>query len=165
MGSNGFKYTRYTIDTWRETADWLTIVRSANTLVVEANDVKTELRSPELISSKYLEYWRGYFYAPVDGEYRFAGIADDSFRAQISSVQNSANVANLQDLIYNGFSDDNFNPYFSGVSTAIANRTLTTGYYYMEIVNFNWGGAGDFRVLVDMPQIHNETTNPTWQVD
>jgi hypothetical protein len=35
----------------------------------------------------------------------------------------------------------------------------------MEIVNFNWGGAGDFRVLVDMPQIHNNTANPTWQVD
>lgn len=29
----------------------------------------------------------------------------------------------------------------------------------------NNGGTGDFRVLVDMPQIHSETANPTWQVD
>ena len=35
----------------------------------------------------------------------------------------------------------------------------------MEIVNFNWGGRGDFRVMVDMPQLHTYTANPTWQVD
>lgn len=74
-------------------------------------------------------------------------------------------MGNLQTLIYNGYSEDNFNPYYSGEASAIANRTLTQGYYYMEVVNFNWGGVGDFRVLVDMPQIHNVTVNPTWQVD
>jgi hypothetical protein len=84
---------------------------------------------------------------------------------QLSSVQNSANVANLQSLISNSYSEDNFNPYFSGQASAIANKTLTQGYYYMEIVNFNWGGVGDFRLMVDMPQLHTYTANPTWQVD
>lgn len=47
LGSNGFKYTRYTIDTWRSTSDWFNIVRNAsNTLTVEANQIRTELRSP-----------------------------------------------------------------------------------------------------------------------
>lgn len=113
----------------------------------------------------YAEYWRGYFYAAKDGEYRFAGIADDAFRVQFSSVQSSSNIANLQDLIYSGYSADDFNPYFSGVTTAIANKTLTEGYYYMEIISVNYGGSGDFRLLVDMPQIHDQTANPTWQVD
>jgi hypothetical protein len=132
LGSNGFKYTRYTIDSWRTTADWFTVVRGANvSLVVEASEIRTELRSVELIESKFLEYWRGYFYAPVSGEYRFAGIADDGFEVQLSSVQNSANVGNLQTLISNSYSDDNFNPYFSGQASAIANKTLTQGYYYM----------------------------------
>ena len=79
----------------------------------------------------YVEYWRGYFNAVKDGEYRFAGIADDAFRVQLSSVKSSSNVANLQDLIYNGYSSDDFNPYTSGVSSAIGNRTLSVGYYYM----------------------------------
>jgi hypothetical protein len=35
----------------------------------------------------------------------------------------------------------------------------------MEIVSVNYGGSGDFRVLVDMPKIFNYTANPTWQVD
>ena len=118
-----------------------------------------------MIDSKFLEYWRGYFYAPITGEYRFAGIADDGFEVQLSPVQNSANLANLQTLISNGISEDNFNPYVSGQASAIANRTLTQGYYYMEIVNFNWQGTGDFRLLVDTPQIHTYTANPTWQVD
>ncbi len=113
----------------------------------------------------YLEYWRGYFNAPVDGEYRFAGIADDGFLLQLSSVQNSTNTANMQSLIYNGYSGDDFNPYFTGVASAIANKTLAKGHYYMEVVSLNTGGTGDFRVLVDMPQIHNFTANPTWQVD
>lgn len=50
----------------------------------------------------------------------------------MSSVQNSVDVASLQDLVWSdSYSDDKFNPYFSGVSTHIANRTLTVGYYYM----------------------------------
>lgn len=79
MGSYGFKYTRYTIDSWKSTAEWFTVVRGANSLPVEASEIRTELRSVELIESKFLEYWRGYFYAPVTGEYRFAGIVDDGF--------------------------------------------------------------------------------------
>jgi hypothetical protein len=34
LGSNGFKYTRYTIADWKTTSEWLTVVRGANTLVV-----------------------------------------------------------------------------------------------------------------------------------
>lgn len=112
-----------------------------------------------------MEYWRGYFYAPVNGTYQFAGIADDAFGLQISSVQNSANLANLQTLITNGYSGDDFNPYTTGAVSAIESKNLSVGYYYVEIANFNWGGSGDFRILVDMPQIHTKTTNPTWQVD
>lgn len=71
----------------------------------------------------------------------------------------------MQNLIWNSYSADNFNPYFNGVASAIANKTLTQGYYYMEIVSVNYEGSGDFRMMVDMPKIHNYTANPTWQVD
>lgn len=44
------------------------MLRGANTLVVEEDNIRTELRSPELSEEgMYAEYWRGYFYAARDG--------------------------------------------------------------------------------------------------
>lgn len=42
---------------------------------------------------------KGYFYAPVDGVYRFSVVADDSFLMMLSSVKNNANPDNLVDLL------------------------------------------------------------------
>lgn len=68
MGSNGFKYTRYTISQKWSTTELFTMLRGANTLVVEEDNIRTELRSPELSEEgMYAEYWRGYFYAARDG--------------------------------------------------------------------------------------------------
>ena len=42
-----------------------------------------------------MKYVKGYFHAPVDGVYRFSGLADDAFIMKMSSVKNNANVDNL----------------------------------------------------------------------
>lgn len=84
----------------------------------------------------------------------------------MSTIQNSRDLTKLSDLIYaDQYSPETFNPYYQNLDSAIANRTLTTGYYYMEIVSYNEGGPGNFRVLVDMPQLLPKIANPTWHVD
>ena len=96
-----------------------------------------------------MEYWRGYFYAPVDGNYTFSAIADESFRVQISTVANNSNIANLQDLIYDEDASSHlFNPYYAGNPTLIASKILNQSYYYMEIVSYNGDKSGYFRLMV-----------------
>lgn len=41
LGSNGFRYTRYSIGSYKSTADWLTLVRGVNNLTVLTNEIKT----------------------------------------------------------------------------------------------------------------------------
>jgi hypothetical protein len=75
-------------------------------------------------------------------------------------------MANLQDLIYDeDASSDLFNPYSAANPTLISSRILAQGYYYMEIISYNGDASGYFRLMVETPQIHNYTANPTWQVD
>ncbi len=55
----------------------------------------TEIGSPEIYGGKYVEYLRGYFYAPVTGEYRFSGIVDDFLMMKMAKYQNNSNPVNL----------------------------------------------------------------------
>lgn len=79
-----------------------------------------------------MEYTKGYFYAPVDGEYRFSVVADDDFIMVMSTVKNNANVANLQNLLVQ--QNHNYYHYSSflraNVTQSTKNLTLTSGYYY-----------------------------------
>lgn len=144
----------------------MSYVRTTNNLSVQEDTIKAQIRTSEIYGSDYLEYWRGYFYAPTTGNYTFSGIADDSFRVQISTFANNSNIANLQDLIYDeNASSDLFNPYYAVNPTLIGSKILTQGYYYMEIVSYNGDQTGYFRLMVEMPQIHKYSANPTWQVD
>jgi hypothetical protein len=55
--------------------------------------------------------------APTAGVYRFAGMADDKFIVQISKVQNSSKIENLQTLIYQEeYTNQHFLPYWAGDS-------------------------------------------------
>lgn len=110
---------------------------------------------------------KGYFHAPTAGVYRFSVTADDDFLMQLSTTKNNANLANLQQLLKLEKHNTNHYTSFSrvNVTQSSANVTLSEGYYYFEIVNVNYGGAGYFKVMVDMPSLRQYTINPTWQVD
>ena len=54
----------------------------------------------------------------------------------------------------------------SNSQSSQAAKTLTAGYYYMQVICVNSWGTGHFKVMVDTPAIPNIVTpvNPTWQV-
>ena len=95
-------------------------------------------------------------------------MVDDRLTMKMSSVQNNANIQNLQNLLeINSHCYSHFNPWVrTNTTSPVENITLTAGYYYYEIVAINEGGTGFFKIIVDTPEIHGSgTTNPTWQVD
>lgn len=53
------------------------------------------MSSPEVYGENYVEYVKGYFYAPVDGIYRFSATCDDQFLMMMSTVKNNGNIAHL----------------------------------------------------------------------
>ena len=72
----------------------------------------------------------GYFHAKVDGDYLFALMGDDLTRMKLSTVQNSANKANLVTILDQTLWSGNH--YFSTVvnQTTSATVTLDEGLYY-----------------------------------
>ena len=67
----------------------------------------------------YGQVFKGYFYAPVDGNYTFRGSADDTFGLYISDEYGSKTL-NLDPIIYQtSHSADDDNYYLTNYSTAI----------------------------------------------
>lgn len=134
LGGSGLRYKRYDReDMWKSTTQWLTYLRGAPTNNVVSEKILTELSSPEAYGENYIEHVKGYFYAPVDGTYRFSAVADDDFLMVFSSVKNNANPANLVPLLtQEHYSNNHYNPFVrTNVTQSSANLTLTQGYYYL----------------------------------
>ena len=51
---------------------------------------RADVRQPNIYSYKEAQSWRGYFTAPVSGNYTFVGSSDDVFRVYISPNYGSA---------------------------------------------------------------------------
>jgi hypothetical protein len=68
------------------------------------------LREGDVYGSNYAQIWKGYFTAPVSGEYTFRGIADDYFAVYISSVYGSTEAPS-DPLIYSN-SYQSFNNFY-----------------------------------------------------
>ena len=83
----------------KSAADWLTYLRGTPTNNLVSSKILTELSSPEMYGENFVEYVKGYFYAPVDGVYRFSAASDDNFLMMFSSVKNNANINNLVALL------------------------------------------------------------------
>ena len=61
--------------------------------------VRAELETIDMYGSYYGQTFKGYFYAPVTGNYTFRGSADDNFGLYMSDEYGSATV-NPDPLIY-----------------------------------------------------------------
>lgn len=151
----------------KTTSQWLTYLRGTPTNNVVSQKITTELSSAENYGENYVEYVRGYFFAPVDGVYRFSVVADDDFMMVMSSVKNNAHTSNLVPLLtQENYNTHHYLSYTRANVTNTVNVTLTQGsYYYFELVNINYGGNGFFKVYVDMPSLRQYTINTAWQVD
>lgn len=102
LGSQGFKYSRYLStkpEIYDSSQNWLNKIKAGTlptgTFKVDEKIV-TELSSPSIYGDQpFVEYIRGYFFAPVDGSYRFTGQADDRIFMKMSTVANNSNSANF----------------------------------------------------------------------
>ncbi len=65
-----------------------------------------------------MEYFKGYFAAPIGGEYKFMAIADNYLYLKISNITNNSNPANLKVLINaNQYTTSHYNSYVRRFST------------------------------------------------
>lgn len=65
-----------------------------------------------------MEYFKGYFAAPINGEYMFMGVVDDFLYVKMSNVTNNSNPANLKILINgNQHTSNHYNSYVRRYST------------------------------------------------
>lgn len=113
----------------------------------------------------YSQVWRGYFTAPVNGTYKFRGVADDYFAFYISDDYGSTGTI-AAPLIYSNIWQLFWQFYDKEVNTAEATKDLVAGKsYYIEAYNINGGGAGFFDLAVEIPNSDDKAFVQTYQVD
>lgn len=106
----------------------------------------------------YGQVWKGYFTPSVDGNYKFRGLADDSFAVFLSrevygstvDFRGTTPIASSGSMQAAGIYA---NYYQIDVATAeSAYISLEAGkQYYMEIFHINYGGPGKFSLSVEVP--------------
>ena len=129
--------------------------------------VKAELESTDIYGTYYGQVFKGYFYAPVDGNYTFRGSADDSFGLYIGDEYGSKAI-NPDPIIYQQLlSKDADNYYLTNYTTAINGEKLLEGrkHYYMEAYHVNGGLKGFFKVSVSVPNNKSELLWQTHEVN
>ena len=90
------------MDRNRDTGEWLAFLRTQNSLTIEEEKITTELKTPQFNgdSNTRIEFVRGYYYAPVDGDYTFTGEVDDQLVMEMSEFKNNANPENLKEVLH-----------------------------------------------------------------
>jgi hypothetical protein len=169
LGSNGFVYSRYSLDLTLTLSSWVDYFRADNIsiTVLQTPMIHTELGSPEVYGSNYVEFLKGYLHIPNAGVYNFYGLADDQLLVNLALYQNNSNPANMVTIIeVDSYLNDHFNPYVSGISPKYTRNFTSPGYYYMEIVSINTASGGFFKVMMEAPNATSSTpANPSWQID
>ena len=166
IGGSGFKYWKYEIQEGdpQSYSEWKTALDAdPSPYSVLEEGIRHELWEANTDSSKYASVFKGYFYAPVSGDYLFSGFGDDSFGLYMSDDANTSSL-NPTPIIYSNSAMSNFdNLYIINRTSAMgATKTLVEGtYYYMEMYySNNGGGRGDVKVRVEVP---NTDATLKWQ--
>lgn len=109
----------------------------------------------------------GYLFIPRAGNYTFYGLVDDQLIVNLALFPANSNPSNMQTIIrHESYINDHYNPYANGQEKRFEREFLASGYYYMEVVSINYGGAGYFKVGMEVPNNTEATpSNPTWQID
>ena len=151
---SGFKYERYDVtDLGTKTyAGLKTELAGAHSLPLLESGIRWELQTAAVYDGVYGEVFKGYFYAPVTGNYIFRGVCDDNFGLYISEEYGSVSVP-ATPYIY----EDSYTPRSNAYNLFITNHTTAFGeeiafeagrYYYMEAYHLNTGGEGYMKIQV-----------------
>ena len=85
----------------------------------------------------------------------------------MSPVKHNANPTNLVVLLkQESYTTSQYNPHvrINESQKITQNVTLTEGYYYFQLIFVDYSSSGFFKIMVDMPEIYEETINPTWEI-
>lgn len=161
VSGSGFQYTRYDItDLSTKTAAGLkaAVDSNANTIVVQETGIRAELESTNIYGVNYGQVFKGYFYAPVSGDYIFRGAADDTFQLYLSSNYGSAEIGATPLISLSSYSNYADNYYVKNESSSMSAPTTLVGgkYYYMEVYHTNSAGAGYLKISVEVPNTNIE---------
>ena len=161
----GFAYQRWDVsDLGTKTYAGLkaALDSGSHSMTLLEEGVRGEWESTNVYGEYYGQVFKGYFYAPVSGNYTFRGSADDSFGLYMSDEYGSKSL-NSDPLIYaSSHSSDADNYYLTNYSTAVNGEKLLEGgkYYYTELYQVNGGSTGFLKVSVSVP---NNNTDLLWQ--
>ena len=103
LGGSGFQYTRYggignlAHKHFSYLRDYL---NAGNSLPIQEQSVRAVLETYDVYDGWYGQVFKGYFYAPVSGDYIFRGAADDSFGVYMSDSYGTAASVNNRPVIY-----------------------------------------------------------------
>ena len=155
MAGSGFKYQKYSLgpnsySDWKSLSDLGTL--PAQNLLEDG--VRHELWMPLGVESgQYAYIYKGYFYAPVTGEYSFSGYGDDNFGLYISDDYGTAEVNPTPYIFANSHMNHNDDLFANNISSVFgAGRQLEAGkYYYMELYHVNTGGNGFIKIRAEVP--------------
>jgi len=122
LGSNGFKYARYSLDLTKSLAEWVSYFRAGNiSITLLEEGIRTELGSAEIYGSvSYIEYLRGYLYIPNAGNYSFTAVVDDLLIVNLAKYPSNSNSSNMETIIrVDSYLNDHYNPYISGEDSRV----------------------------------------------
>ena len=84
----GLQYARYSVtNPINNINGFVSALRNSNTTALgtpQEVGFRADLREGDVYGQNYGQTWKGYFTAPVDGNYTFRGIADDYFALYLS---------------------------------------------------------------------------------
>ena len=165
----GLKYARYTRSSSIDTlAKFTTAVRTGDTAALGTpaeEGFRADLREGNVYDGNEAQVWRGYFTAPVAGDYTFRGNADDKFSFYLASNYGSQEPP-ATPLLETTAHQYIFNPFITNRVGHSATVTLEAGKsYYMEAYHLNTGNTGFFNLAVEVPNTDTAASFQTYQVD
>ena len=183
ISGTGFTYARYDTSNLSPSSKSISGVRALIGTLNEqifqiAPDSQTtptvlgELETPSAItdSGYYVQVLKGYFLAPTTGNYIFRGLADDYLEVYLSSIKGSQEGINYSKPLIKStswYQSNSMSNYYLMNTPALTSSpiAMTAGdAYYMEVYHYNDGGAGSFKVSVEVPNTDDAYPNQVYEV-
>lgn len=94
MSGSGFDYWRYDISglASKTVADFKSALPTLTNLTLIEQKKVAEFDTADVYGTNYGQVFKGYFYAPVNGNYIFRGAGDDQFSLLMSSNYGSTSA-------------------------------------------------------------------------
>ena len=154
-----YYYSGYSI------TSFVSAVRAGTNMTVIQEGVRTELKSNPVGSYKG-QVWKGYFLAPVSGEYTFRGWANYGFAMYISSTYGSAKPPSTPLITSTSSQYDYKNFFYENKASAVGSITLEANKsYYLEAYHVSYTSSSNrFKIFAEVPNSNSNLSFQTYHV-